>query len=420
MDSNEGFIVFLDSVPDMRAERGKHHKLIDILFIALCTVLSNGHGFNDMVQFATYREDWLRKYLELPFGIPSYHTFRRAFLVLDTNSLKECLLSWAESLRSETEGQIIALDGKTLRHSFDTHSGQKSLHLVNAWVTDLGVALGCNRVDAKSNEIPAALEFIDRLSIKGRTVTLDALGCQTEIAAKIVDKGGDYLLCAKGNQPGLHDDLKGFFADCGDFEGIEHDYFESIEKGHGRIEERRCWAVEGEAEWLGIHKRWKNVRTIASIERTRTIKGKSSAETTYYITTLKADAEKIASVARAHWSIENKLHWVLDVTMNEDMNRVMFLTIEKGTTLITQMGTTQTQVEPACRSGSAGLKRNALRFGSGMPPVVIRAAGGLADRRRSQRRTPSLRGMPLPDPTLAMTPTSLHGRSPSRMQPAQV
>lgn len=322
MDSCEGMIGFLRLVPDMRVERGKRHKLIDILFIALCTILSNGEGFEDMVEFATYREDWLRKYLELPFGIPSYHTFRRIFLILDPNALKECLLNWAESLRSNTQGEILALDGKTLRHSFDTHSGQKSIHLVNAWITDLGVALGCEKVDAKSNEIPAALRFIDRLSIKGRTVTLDALGCQKEIAAKIVDKGGDYLLCAKGNQPGLHENLKEFFRDCGDFEGVDHDYFESIEKGHGRIEGRRCWAVEGEAEWLGIAKDWKGVRTIAAIERMRTIHGKSSAETTYYITTHKANAERIAFIARSHWSIENGLHWVLDVTLNEDMNRV--------------------------------------------------------------------------------------------------
>lgn len=322
MDGCESLIGHLSVVPDIRGERGKKHKLIDMLFVALCTILSGGEGFRDMLLFATYRDDWLRKYIELPNGIPSYHTFRRLFLVLDPSSLKECLVSWADSLRDAAKGEIIALDGKTLRHTFDSHSGQKSLHLLNVWITDLGLAIGCERVGAKSNEIPSALEFLEKLSLKGRTVTLDALGCQKDIAAKIVDKGGDYLLCAKGNQAGLHQDLKGFFADCGDFKGVDHSYFESIEKGHGRIETRKCWAVEGEAEWLGIHKRWKNVRTIASIERTRTIKGKSSVETTYYITTLKADAEKIASVARAHWSIENSLHWVLDVTMNEDMNRV--------------------------------------------------------------------------------------------------
>lgn len=322
MNGCEGFIEHLRVIPDMRVERSKRHKLIDILFIALCTILSGGEGFEDMILFAAHREDWLRKYIELPHGIPSYATFRRVFLVLDPNSLKECLTVWAEGLRSMTEGQVIALDGKTLRHTFDKWSGQKSLHMVNAWVTELGLALGCEKVDAKSNEIPAALDFLEKLSINGRIITLDALGCQKEIAAKIIDKGGDYLLCAKGNQPGLHEDLKRFFDDCGDFEGMEYDYFESLEKGHGRIEERRCWAVEGEAGWLGIDKDWKNVRTMAMIERKRTINGNICTETTYYISSLPANAEKIAVVARLHWGIENSLHWVLDVTMNEDMNRV--------------------------------------------------------------------------------------------------
>lgn len=322
MDGCQSLIGHLSVVPDMRAERGKRHRLVDVLFIALCTILSGGEGFSDMVIFATHREGWLRKYIELPRGIPSYFTFRRVFQILNPDSLKECLVSWAESLRSATGGEIIALDGKTLRHTFDTWSGQKAIHVVNVWITELGLAIGCEKVDAKSNEIPSALEFLGKLSLKGRTVTMDALGCQKDIAAKIVDKGGDYLLCAKGNQAGLFGDLKEFFADCGDFQGIEHDYFQSIEKGHGRIEERRCWVVEGEAEWLRIDRDWKNVRTIAMIERKRTIKGKSSVETTYYITTHKANASYIASVARSHWGIENGLHWVLDVTMNEDMNRV--------------------------------------------------------------------------------------------------
>jgi predicted transposase YbfD/YdcC len=322
MDSYDGLIGFLGSVPDMRVERSRKHKLIDILFVGLCTILSGGEGFQDMLDFGVSRKDWLEKYLELPCGIPSYDTFRRVFMILDPSALKECLLNWAESLRTETGGAIIALDGKTLRHSFDTYSGHKPLHLVNAWITDLGVALGCEMVGEKSNEIPSALEFIGKLTVKGRTVTMDALGCQKEVAAKVVDRGGDYLLCAKGNQPGLHEDLKGFFADCGDFKDIEHDYFESIEKGHGRIEQRRCWAVEGETPWVGIDKSWKGVRTMVMIERTRTIKGNSSTETTYYITSHKADAERIAQIARSHWSIENSLHWVLDVTLNEDMNRV--------------------------------------------------------------------------------------------------
>lgn len=323
MDDQGNLIQHLSIIPDFRAERRKKHKLLDVLFIALCTILSGGEGFSDMISFATRRKEWLKKYIELPHGIPSYYTFRRIFQILDPNSLKMGLMSWTESLRGETKGQVIALDGKTLRHTFDTWSGQKSLHLLNAWVTELGLAIGCEKVDDKSNEIPVAADMIDKLNVKGHTVTLDALGCQKDIARKIADKGGDYVLCVKGNQPGLCEGLKEFFADCGDFKGIEYDYFESLEKAHGRIEERKCWAVDGEARWLGLDKDWKNVRTIAMIRRKRvTAKGNSKVETTYYITSLAANAERIATIARAHWEVENKLHWVLDVTMNEDMNRI--------------------------------------------------------------------------------------------------
>ena len=322
MDNYEGFIGYLSIVPDMRQERKKKHKLIDVLFIALCSIISGGEGFSDMVDFADSRVDWLKKYIELPNGIPSYDTFRRIFMILEPNSLKECLANWAESLKSMTGGLTIALDGKTIRHSFDTWSGQKSIHIVSAWVTELGISLACEKVDSKSNEIPTAIEMLDKLSIKGRVITYDALGCQKEIAAKIVDKGGDYLLCVKGNQPTLHEDLKEFFVSCGDFKGMEYDYYECVEKGHGRIENRKCWTVEGEAKWLGIDKDWKNVRTVVKITRERTTKDKTTTETIYYITSLKSDAERIATIARSHWSIENSLHWVLDVTMNEDMNRV--------------------------------------------------------------------------------------------------
>ena len=297
MDKFEDIIEHLRVVPDFRRERCRKHKLLDILFIALCAILSGGEGFSDMVEFATYREEWLKKYIGLCNGIPSYYTFRRVFQLLDPEALKQGMTNWVGSLRRMTGGQVIALDGKTLRHSFDTWSGQKSLHLLNAWVTELGVAIGCEKVDGKSNEIPSAFDLIEKLSVKGHTVTLDALGCQKETARKIIDKGGDYVLCAKKNQRGLYESLKEFFDDCGDFKGIEHDIYESLEKGHGRIEERKCWAVGGEAKWLGIDKDWKKIQTIARITRKRTTKGKSSLETSYYITSLGCDAEKIATVA---------------------------------------------------------------------------------------------------------------------------
>lgn len=193
--------------------------------------------------------------------------------------------------------------------------------MVGAWATEAGLALGHEVVDSKTNEITALPELLEKLSIKGHTITMDAMGCQKDIAKKIINKGGDYLLCVKGNQSGLFSDLREFFHDCGDFKNVEHDYFGTLEKAHGRIEERKCWAVENEAKWLGIDKVWKSIHTIAMIERTRTIRGKVSTEMSYYITSLPGSAKRIAISARSHWGNENSQHWVLDVTMNEDMCR---------------------------------------------------------------------------------------------------
>jgi predicted transposase YbfD/YdcC len=316
-----GFSKHFSMIPDTRADRGKKHNLMEILFIALCSVLTGGQNFTDMEDFGELRVEWLQKYLELKNGIPSYHTFRRVFAIIDAKAFIGCFIKWAEGLRSLTGGSVIAIDGKTIRKSFDTWSGKSALHVVGAWATEAGVALGHEVVDSKTNEITALPELLEKLCIKGRTVTMDAMGCQKDIAKKIIDKGGDYLLCVKGNQGGLFEDLKGFFHDCGDFKEVEHDYFATLEKGHGRIEERKCWVVEGEAKWLGIDRDWKNIRTIAAIERKRTIRGKTSTEMSYYITSLPGNAKRIALSARSHWAIENSQHWVLDVTMNEDMSR---------------------------------------------------------------------------------------------------
>jgi predicted transposase YbfD/YdcC len=316
-----GFSEHFGIITDARADRGKKHNLMEILFIALCSALSGGENFTDMEDFGELRMDWLRKRLELKHGIPSYHTFRRVFAVIDAKAFVDCFIKWAESLRNLSGGSVIAIDGKTIRKSFDTWSGKSALHVVGAWATEAGIALGHEVVDSKTNEITALPELLEKLCVKGRTVTMDAMGCQKEIAKKIIDKGGDYLLCVKGNQGGLFEDLKGFFHDCVDFKDVEHDYFATLEKGHGRIEERKCWAVEGEAKWLGIDKDWKDIRAIAVIERKRTIRGKTSTEMSYYITSLPGKAQRIALSARSHWAIENSQHWVLDVTMNEDMSR---------------------------------------------------------------------------------------------------
>lgn len=318
----EEFIEHFSILPDPRTDRTKKHNLIDILFIAVCTMICGGEGFTDMEDFATAKEEWLGKYLELPGGIPSHDTFRRVFSILDPDAFVACFVRWSETLHKATKGEVIALDGKTIRHSFDTVSGQPALHIISAWASENGISLGHLRVDDKSNEITALPKLLEMLSIKGRTVTMDAMGCQKDLAERIVDKGGDYVMCVKGNQESLHEDVKYFFDECGDFRGIEHSYYESVEKDHGRTEVRKCWAVEGEAKWLGFGEEWKRLRSIAAIRGERIIGGNKSVETRYYISSLPGDAKKIALAVREHWAIENSLHWVLDVTMNEDMSRI--------------------------------------------------------------------------------------------------
>jgi len=322
MTEFEGLIEHFSILPDFRVDRTKKHNLTDILFIAVCTMICGGEGFTDMEDFAETKEDWLRQYLELPGGIPSHDTFRRIFSILDPEEFMACFMRWTESLHAATKGEVIALDGKTIRHSFDTLSGKPPLHVISAWASENGIALGHVKVDEKSNEITALPRLIEMLDIKNRTVTMDAMGCQKGLAEQIVDKGGDYVLCVKGNQSSLHEDVKWFFDECEDFGGIEHTYYESVEKDHGRIEVRKCWAVEGEAQWLGFGEEWKGLRSIAAVRGERIIGGKSGTETRYYISSLPGDAKKIALAVREHWAIENSLHWVLDVVMNEDMSRV--------------------------------------------------------------------------------------------------
>lgn len=326
MDEPGDFFVHFSVLPDPRVARTRKHNLVDILFIAICTIICGGEGFNDMELFGIAKEDWLRKFLELPYGIPSHDTFRAVISRIDPHCFAECFTNWTAAIHDLTKGEVIALDGKTIRHSFDTATGQNALHIVSAWATGSGLALGQIRVDEKSNEITAIPKLLELLEIKGCIVTIDAMGCQKDIAAKIIDKGGDYVLCLKGNQTGLHDDVKWFFEEIerSGFGDLEHRYFESVEKDHGRIEIRKCWMVEADAiTWLGEQGHaWKGLKSLAAIRSERRINGKITSDTRYFISSLTGSAEQVALAARGHWGIENSLHYVLDVTMNEDKNRI--------------------------------------------------------------------------------------------------
>jgi predicted transposase YbfD/YdcC len=319
------FRVHFSVLPDPRTDRTKKHLLIDILFIAVCTMICGGEGFTDMEWFGEAKEEWLKQYLELPYGIPSHDTFRRVFSILDPQAFGECFARWSQALHDATNGEVIALDGKTIRHSFDTFSGQPALHMVSAWASENGLALGQVRVDDKSNEITAIPKLLELIDVKGRTITTDAMGCQRDVAKRIVDKKGDYVFCLKGNQESLHDEVKFFFEECqaANYNDVDHRYFETVEKDHGRIEIRRCWVVEDDAiRWLEREDQWPGLKSIAAIQAERKIRGKTTSETRYFISSLTGSAEKIAKAAREHWAIENSLHYVLDVTFNEDKSRI--------------------------------------------------------------------------------------------------
>lgn len=321
MDEFFGFVEHFSEIEDSRIDRGKKHKLVDILFIAVSCFLCGGRTFIDMEDCGHGMESWFRKYIELPEGIPSHDTFRRVFSILSPEAFEACFVKWTQTLHTMTDGQVIALDGKTIRHSFDTATDQRAIHIVSAWATENGLALGHVKVDGKSNEIKAIPKLLEMLDIKGRVVTIDAMGCQKDIAKDIIDKKGDYVLCVKANHEFLHDSLVRFFDLKEGLEGIEHTHWVSKERNRSRNEKRECWAVEADPEWLGFGEGWKGLRSIAALRRVRTIKEEKSVEWRYYITSLPGDAERIAKAVREHWGIENSLHYILDVTMGEDESR---------------------------------------------------------------------------------------------------
>ena len=252
---------------DPRIDRSKQHTLLDIVVIAFCAVLCGAEGWEDMEDFGKAKHDWLQERLGLALtnGIPSDDTFRRLFARLDPEQFGRCFLSFAQSLHTYTKGEVIALDGKAVRHSFDAATGQAAIHLVSAWATESGLALGQVKVDSKSNEITAIPALLRLLDISGCVITIDAMGCQKAIAKQIVDKKGDYVFSLKGNHSTLHDDVKLFFEDArahdfyqkNEVRRIAHGYYETVEKDHGRIETRRCWMVQGkQLDWLWQKSEW--------------------------------------------------------------------------------------------------------------------------------------------------------------------
>jgi predicted transposase YbfD/YdcC len=312
----ENPLKYFAELKDPRVSRTREHLLEEILLIAIAAILSGAGGWNEIENYGKAKRDWLSGFLVLPGGIPSHDTFNRVFAALDTEQLERGFAAWVASIAQLTAGEVVAIDGKTLRGTRN-RDGKALVHMVSAWANANNLVLGQRKVDDKSNEITAIPRLLAALELAGTTVTIDAIGCQKSIAAQIVDKQADYVLAVKENQQHLLADIKDSFRML-EAESV----VEEIDCGHGRVEQRKC-AVIADLSLLDSASEWASLQGLVRIEAERYHKatGKTERETRYYITSLAPDATRLNAAIRQHWGIENKLHWVLDVGFGEDLSR---------------------------------------------------------------------------------------------------
>lgn len=319
------FLQHFVTLTDPRIERTKEHLLIDIVAIAILAIISGAEGWIGIETYGQVKSDWLKSFLELPNGIPSHDTFSRVFSRLEPQQFQDCFLSWVKSITQKLEIDVIAIDGKTMKQSYDRNQKQKALHIVSAWSSSHQLVLGQKKVQSKSNELTAIPALLELLEIEGSLITIDAMGCQKEIASLIVKKKGDYILTLKGNQKLLHKGVKDWFnlAQKENFYGRNYSYHEQVESGHHRIEKRQVWAVNI-SEFPPLHNQelWTKLTSIVMVVRERRLWNKTTHEVHFYLSSLDANAEKVARAIRSHWGIENSLHWTLDVTFSEDKSRI--------------------------------------------------------------------------------------------------
>lgn len=313
-------------VPDPRVQGRCDHKLTDILIIAVCAALCGADSWVGVETVARAKEAWFRQFLKLENGIPSHDTFGDVFAKIDSEVFQTRFMRWVEAVFRVTKGQVVALDGKTLRGSHKRGAGKEAIHLVNAWAVSNGIVLGQRKVDGKTNEITAIPELLRLLNVSGCIVTIDAMGCQKQIAQTIRDEKADYILRVKDNQGKLKQDIEDWFAyaDSQQFAKMHLDFHHTIHKTSGRIEIRRCWAVSDPLafEHIRHYDGWTDLNSIVRLQRERRIGEQVTHETAYYISSLPADAARLLHATQHHWAIENSFHWVMDVTFGEDRSRI--------------------------------------------------------------------------------------------------
>lgn len=346
------FAACWEGLEDPRSGNAALHDFHELLMIALCAVLSGGQGAVDMALFAKSKEPFLRGFLKLANGLPSHDTFSRLFRQLDPAQFGVAFQRFMAGFSEQVEG-VVAIDGKVLRRSFDRASGKSALHMVSAWGCEQRMVLAQIATDAKSNEITAVPKLLDMLSLKGTIVTTDALNCQREIARKIIDKGGDYALALKGNQGTLHDDVRRFFNDpkCGASVSKP-----MIDGDHGRIDTRTAM-LSTDVGWLQDAHDWPGLTAIGKVVRTREAAGTTTTETAYYLLSSALSGERLNEVVRSHWGVENRLHWRLDVVMNEDQARNRLGHSPQNLAVLRHMALNVMQKDPAKASLRGKFKR---------------------------------------------------------------
>jgi len=361
VEAPRGLLRVFEEVEDPRVERTKLHRLSDMLVIALCAVICGADSWTEIELFGKAKSDWLRTFLELPHGIPSHDTFGRVFSRLNPEQLERSFLAWMQALVQGSGGRLVAIDGKTLRRSFDKAHGKAAIHMVSAWCQANHLVLGQLATDAKSNEITAIPKLLKLLDITGTVVTIDAMGCQKAIAKQIVEQEGHYLLQVKGNQETLH----GLVKETSDeltrraIPGVPCSFHEEVEGGHGRLETRRIWTTEW-TDWYDQRADWSGLRSFVCVESERSIEGRTSIDRRYYISDLSGvDASSMLEYVRGHWGIENRLHWSLDVTFREDTLRNRVGHSAENFSRIRRLALNLLRRDKTCKAGIKGKRLQA-------------------------------------------------------------
>jgi predicted transposase YbfD/YdcC len=347
---------------DFRREHCRLHSLWDIIALTICAVVSGADSWVDVEQYGYDKLPWLQTFLELANGIPAHDTLGRVFAHLDPAAFRQGFLNWVGALVEATDGRLVAIDGKTLRRSFDTAGGKGALHLVSAWASENHLILGQQAVDSKSNEITAIPELLRLLDLSGAIVTIDAMGCQKAIAEQIHEAKGNYVLALKENQGTLYEDVQKLFIDGlgNDFAAVEHQSCQTTEKAHGRAETRQYHVVRIPEELAQRHPGWAGLRTVGMVFSERQVgDAEPTLETRFFISSLRPKVRTFARAVRGHWGIENSLHWVLDVSFREDESRLRKDHGPENLALVRRLAASLLQKETTARGGVASKRKHA-------------------------------------------------------------